>query len=44
MTHHKLEGTEDYETFTTASVFEALKCNDWLKNALKLVFFGVSFS
>jgi hypothetical protein len=44
MTDRKLEGTESYETFTTASVFEALKYNARLKNALKLVFFGVSFS
>jgi len=44
MTDHKLEGTEDYETFTTASVFEALNRNKRLNDALKLVFLGVSFS
>jgi len=35
------EGREGYESFTTESVFEALKENACLKDALKLVFFGV---
>jgi hypothetical protein len=43
MTDQKTQGTESYETFTTASVFEALKYNALLKDALKLVFLGVIF-
>jgi hypothetical protein len=32
----------NYESFTTKAVFEALKKNEFLKDALKLVFLGVS--
>lgn len=36
-------GMQRYETFTTKIVFEALKTNAWLKDAPKLVFFGVRY-
>jgi hypothetical protein len=38
--HKNHEGS--FETFTTKSVFHALKGNPFLKNTLKLIFFGVS--
>ena len=38
-----IKGKDTYESFTTESVFLALKKNPCLKDALKLVFFGVSF-
>jgi hypothetical protein len=44
-THHLLDEHDpkkNYETFTTESVFRALKENAFLKDALKLVFLGVS--
>lgn len=33
----------EYETFSTKSVFEALKANAFIKDTLKLLFLGVSF-
>jgi hypothetical protein len=38
-----IEGKKEYESFTTESVFRALRENSFLKDALKLVFIGVSF-
>jgi hypothetical protein len=38
-----MEGREHYDNFTTETVIKALKNNDALKDAVKLVFFGVSF-
>jgi hypothetical protein len=40
---HFIDPAGGYETFTTESVFEALKANTFLESAVKVLFLGVSF-
>jgi len=41
LTDHKVEGSENYETFTTTDVLSRLKKLQLFKDSLKIVVFGV---